>query len=71
MSVIIILIVISVVVAIFFLGIFIWAVKTGQFDDTVSPSIRILFEDKKQETNLQARQESMKHKDDNEKETTS
>jgi len=47
MSVIIILIIISVVVAIFFLGVFIWAVKTGQFDDTVSPSIRILFDDKK------------------------
>jgi len=47
MSVIIILIVISVIVAVFFLGIFIWAVKSGQFDDTVSPSIRILFDDKK------------------------
>ena len=48
MSVIIILIVISVIVAVFFLGVFIWAVKTGQFDDMVSPSIRILFEEKKQ-----------------------
>ena len=48
MSVIIILIIISVIVAIFFLAVFIWAVKTGQFDDTVSPSIRILFDDKKQ-----------------------
>jgi len=47
MSVIIILIIISVVVAVFFLGVFIWAVRTGQFDDTVSPSIRILFDDKK------------------------
>lgn len=47
MSVIIILIVISVVVAIFFVGIFIWAVKTGQFDDTYSPSVRMLFDDKK------------------------
>jgi len=47
MSVIIILIIISVIVAVFFLGIFIWAVKTGQFDDTVSPAIRILFDDKK------------------------
>jgi cbb3-type cytochrome oxidase maturation protein len=46
MSVIIILIIISVIVALFFLGVFIWAVKTGQFDDTVSPAIRILFEDK-------------------------
>ena len=50
MSVIIILIVISVIVAVFFLGIFIWAVKTGQFDDTVSPSIRILFEDDKKKS---------------------
>ena len=49
MSVIIILIIISVVVAVFFLIVFIWAVKSGQFDDTVSPSIRILFDDKKQE----------------------
>ena len=49
MSVIIILIIISVVVALFFLGVFIWAVKSGQFDDTVSPSIRILFDDKKKE----------------------
>lgn len=48
MSVIIILIIISVIVALFFLGVFIWAVKTGQFDDTVSPAIRILFDDKKQ-----------------------
>ena len=71
MSVIIILIIISVVVAIFFLGIFIWAVKTGQFDDTVSPSIRILFEDKKHETSLPDKQESMKHKDENEEGATS
>ncbi|MCK5471226.1 MAG: cbb3-type cytochrome oxidase assembly protein, partial [Cyclobacteriaceae bacterium] len=35
------------VVAVFFLGLFIWAVNTGQFDDTYSPSVRMLFEDKK------------------------
>ena len=49
MSVIFILIIISVVVAVLFLVAFIWAVKSGQFDDTVSPSIRILFDDKKGE----------------------
>ncbi len=49
MSVIILLIIISIVVALGFLAIFIWAVKTGQFDDTVSPGIRILFDDKKPE----------------------
>ncbi len=48
MSVIIVLIIISIIIAIFFLIVFIWAVKSGQFDDTVSPSIRILFDDKKQ-----------------------
>jgi cbb3-type cytochrome oxidase maturation protein len=60
MSVIIILIIISVIVAVFFLGIFIWAVKTGQFDDTVSPSIRILFENDKKES----KSEITKTKDD-------
>lgn len=47
MSVIILLIIISVVVAVFFLGIFIWAVNSGQYDDTYSPSVRMLFDDKK------------------------
>lgn len=32
-----------------FLGLFIWAAKSGQFDDTVTPSIRMLFDDKKEE----------------------
>jgi cbb3-type cytochrome oxidase maturation protein len=47
MSVIILLIVVSVLVAVFFVGIFIWAVKTGQYDDTYSPSVRMLFDNKK------------------------
>ena len=45
MSVIIILVIIGVIVAgIFLLG-FIWAVKSGQYDDMYSPSVRILFDD--------------------------
>ena len=48
MSVIIILIVISILVAVFFVGVFIWAVKTGQYDDTYSPSVRMLFDDKRE-----------------------
>ena len=52
MSVIIILIIFSVLVAGGFLVAFIWAVRSGQYDDTKSPAIRMLFEDKKkQETN--------------------
>ena len=47
MSVIILLIIFSIIVAIGFLVAFIWAVKTGQFDDTSSPSVRILFDDQK------------------------
>ena len=47
MSVIVLLIVFSIVVALIFLVSFIWAVRTGQFDDMDSPSVRILFEDKK------------------------
>ncbi|MEQ9302057.1 MAG: cbb3-type cytochrome oxidase assembly protein CcoS [Cyclobacteriaceae bacterium] len=41
------LILISVLVAGFFLGAFIWATKTGQFEDTYGPSVRILFDDEK------------------------
>jgi cbb3-type cytochrome oxidase maturation protein len=47
MSVIILLIIFSVIVATAFLIAFIWAVRSGQFDDTKSPSVRILFDDDK------------------------
>lgn len=30
-----------------FLAAFIWSVKTGQYEDEYTPSIRILFDDKK------------------------
>ncbi|MFY0591114.1 cbb3-type cytochrome oxidase assembly protein CcoS [Roseivirga sp.] len=46
MSVILVLIITSIVVAIVFLGAFFWAVKSGQYDDTYSPSVRMLFEEK-------------------------
>jgi cbb3-type cytochrome oxidase maturation protein len=36
---------VSLFAALIFLGAFIWAVKTGQFDDNKTPSIRILFDD--------------------------
>ncbi len=45
MSVIYLLISISIVVAIGFLIAFIRAVKTGQYDDDYTPSVRILFDD--------------------------
>ena len=45
MSVILILISFSLLVAGSFLIGFLWSVKTGQYDDDVSPAVRILFDD--------------------------
>ena len=45
MSVIYILITVSIVVAIIFLIAFIKAVKSGQYDDDYTPSVRMLFDD--------------------------
>lgn len=47
MLIIILLISISLTIAIVFLVAFIWGMRSGQFDDTYGPSVRILFEDKK------------------------
>jgi cbb3-type cytochrome oxidase maturation protein len=49
MSVILVLVTISMIVAGSFLGAFIWAMKSGQYEDTFSPSVRMLFEEKKAE----------------------
>lgn len=45
MGMIYIMIVVSLIVAIFFLVSFVWATKSGQFDDDYTPSVRVLFED--------------------------
>ena len=45
MSVIYILLTVSVVVGVTFLIIFLLAVKSGQYDDSYTPSVRMLFED--------------------------
>ncbi len=48
---------VSIVVAIFFFIIFIKTVKSGQYEDTYTPSVRMLFDDelvaesKKEQTN--------------------
>ncbi|MBL7855869.1 MAG: cbb3-type cytochrome oxidase assembly protein CcoS [Cyclobacteriaceae bacterium] len=49
MNIIIALICVSLTVAVVFLGAFLWSMKSGQFDDTYGPSVRMLFEDKKKE----------------------
>lgn len=45
MKVILLLIAISLLIAIGFLISFFWAVKSGQYDDDYTPSVRILFDD--------------------------
>lgn len=39
------MLIVSLVIALFFLVSFFWATKNGQFDDDYTPSVRILFED--------------------------
>jgi cbb3-type cytochrome oxidase maturation protein len=51
MEVIFVLIAISLLLASFFLWLFFKAMKSGQFDDNYTPSIRILFENKVKEEN--------------------
>lgn len=51
MSVIVILILASLLVAGGFLAAFLWAVKSGQYEDKYTPSIRILFEGKEERKN--------------------
>lgn len=46
MGIIVLLISISLLIAVGFLLSFLWNMKTGQYDDTYSPSVRMLFDDK-------------------------
>ena len=45
MNVIFILIGLSLVVALTFLYLFVWSVKDGQYDDDVTPGMRMLFDE--------------------------
>ena len=53
------MIICSVSLAVVFLIVFIISAKNGQFDDDESPAVRILLEDKKQET--ESKQETEKN----------
>lgn len=56
MSVIFLLIIISLIVALVFLYAFIRAVKHGQFDDSYTPSVRVLFDDEVKKDNITPKQ---------------
>ncbi|MBK6949677.1 MAG: cbb3-type cytochrome oxidase assembly protein CcoS [Haliscomenobacter sp.] len=49
MTVVFLLILVSLVVALGFLAAFLWAVRSGQYDDDYTPSVRILFDEKQTE----------------------
>lgn len=59
MSVMFILIGCSFLLALGFLGAFIWSVRSGQMDDDYTPSVRILFDD------IKPKQESSSIKEKN------
>lgn len=62
MEVIYMLIGFSLLVALIFLGLFFWAVKSGQFDDQHTPSMRVLFDSKK--TSSKKSTTNQKHRDE-------
>ena len=44
-TIIFLLISISLLVALTFLGAFLWAVRSGQYEDTYTPAVRMLFDE--------------------------
>lgn len=63
MSVVFVLIGASLLVAVGFLAAYLWAVKSGQFDDKHTPAIRILFENNKKAKNDENRELINKNSD--------
>lgn len=63
MSVILILIIASLLVAGGFLIAYLWAVRSGQYDDKFTPSVRILFEDSKK--SAERRDQNSEHRNQN------
>lgn len=59
MLIIVLLISVSITIAVTFLLIFYWNIRSGQYDDTYTPSVRILFEDKKQIEGSDTKEETL------------
>jgi len=51
MKIMLLLILISLLLAAGFLLVYLWAARSGQFDDDYTPSVRMLFDDTKAEDN--------------------
>ena len=63
MTIIILLIAISLSIALLFLAIFFWNMRSGQYDDTYTPSVRMLFDNKPGRESPNARTVRKKQKD--------
>jgi len=60
MSAVFVLIAASLTVALGFLVAFIWSVKNGQYEDDYTPSVRILFGEKKKDTESERKEKEKK-----------
>lgn len=45
----------SLLIALTFLGLFFWAVNNNQYDDSYTPSVRVLFDNKKNSKQKQSK----------------
>lgn len=62
MSALFVLIAISLMVALGFLGAFLWATRSGQYDDDYTPAVRMLFDEE-----LKSRNTSVKNNNSDKK----
>ncbi|MEI7524186.1 MAG: cbb3-type cytochrome oxidase assembly protein CcoS [Mariniphaga sp.] len=63
MNIMFLLIGVSLLAAMVFLFLFIWAVRRGQYDDTYTPSVRILFDDEPEEVVAEEKESDPAKKD--------
>lgn len=59
MNIIYMLLAISIFVAVIFFVIFLYSVRNGQYDDTYTPSVRMLFEDELVKENVSGKNENL------------
>ncbi len=64
MNVIVILLGVSLTIAIGFLIAFLWSVRSGQYEDTYTPSVRILLDDVDNKSQNNTAEEKVREKDD-------
>lgn len=64
MNILYLLIGVSLLAALIFLGLFLWAVKSGQYDDTTTPGIRVLFDEDEKEDEETHQEENNNKKED-------